>query len=133
VLDLIPMSWYGSLTQGTGIVYCIFFNSGNVYKSSDDGSTWSRLVLPFDTTNPAVGLYLDEGSATARYIYLATSHGIYMWKEGFEGDARQIYSSNGTILLQSFTGARMEGSTGSLMLSFVDNDALACEGDVDTV
>lgn len=127
VLDEIPMSWYGSLTQGSGIVYCTVFGSGNVYKSPDDGASWSRLDLPFDTTKKSTGLYFDESSATA-YLYLATSHGIYMWKEGFEGDARVIYASDGTILLQSFTGAR---SSTSLMLSFVDNDVTACDGVID--
>ena len=101
VLDEIPMSWYGSLTQNSGIIYCITYNSGIVYKSSDDGATWSSLSLPsFDTTNLAVGLYFDESAAPTRYIYFATTHAIYMWKEGYEASAREIYSTNGTILLQ---------------------------------
>ena len=131
VLDEIPMSFYGSLTENSGKVYCIVFGSANVYRSPDDGSTWSRLNLPFDTSNAAVGsLYLDESSATATYIYLATSHGIYMWKEGSESDARAIYTSDGTIFIQSFTGARMHG-TNTLMLSFVDTDVTACQGNHD--
>jgi len=130
VLDEIPMSWYGSLTQNSGIIYCTVFGSGNIYKSSDDGLNWTRLSLPFNSTNPAVGLYFDESAGSAaRYIYFATSRAIYMWKEGFEGDAREVYVSDPN-LLQSFAGARTEDST-VLMLSFVDNNATACEGDVD--
>ena len=89
------------------------------------------LDLPFDTSNPSVGFYLDEtAAATGRFIYFATSHGIYMWKEGQEADAREIYASDGTILLQSFTGARMEGSKSDLMLSFMDTDQTACGEDI---
>jgi hypothetical protein len=123
ILDKIPMSWYGSLVQDSGIIYCTFYYSGSIYKSIDDGETWEEVTtLPFDTTNPAVGLYFDESSApTSRYIYFATTHGIYMWKEGFESDAREIYTA--TNLLQSFTGSRTEDT---LMLSFVDTDMDAC-------
>ena len=113
MLDYIPNSWYGSLSQGSGVVYCTVFGSGRLFKSSDDGASWVSLDLPFDTSNPSVGFYLDEtAAATGRFIYFATSHGIYMWKEGQEADAREIYASDGTILLQSFTGARMEGKFG---------------------
>ena len=52
-----------------------------------------------------------------------------MWKVGSEADARQIYSTDGSSSIQSFTGAR----TGDvLMLSFVDSDTTACssEGDI---
>jgi len=126
-LDWIPMAWYGSLTENSGAVYCIVFGSGNVYSSADDGASWSRLVLPLavDITHPSVGLYLDE-SSSATYIYFATSRGIYMWEEGSEENtAREIYASDGTTFLQSFTGARTAGSS-VLMLSFVDNDGAAC-------
>ena len=130
VLDEIPLSWYGSLVRDSGIIYCAVFGSGNLYKSSDDGATWSLLSLLFDTTNLAVGLYLDESLVTSRYIYFATSHGIYMWKEGFEAYARAIYTTDGSTPLQSFTGARAQGST-KLMLSFVDTNTTACQDDHD--
>ena len=131
VLEEIPKQFVGSLVQNSGLVYCTTFNSGKVYKSSDDGLNWSQLNLPFETGDLAVGLYLDESSSPTRYIYFATSQGIYMWKDGSEMDARQIYSTDGASSIQSFTGAR---TADVLMLSFVDSDVTACaiEGDVTT-
>lgn len=131
VLDEIPLSWYGSLVQSSGIVFCIMFESASVYRSDDDGATWSLLNIPIDMTGQvAVGLYLDESAAPTRHIYFATSHAIYMWEDGMEANMRTIYAAS-SILLQSFTGARGEGMS-TLMLSFVDNDVTACQGDMDS-
>ena len=130
VLDEIPKQFYGSLVQNSGLVYCSTFNSGKVFKSSDDGLNWSQLsLLPFNTTNLAVGLFLDEISSPTRYIYFATTAGIYMWKDGHEADARQIHTMDGSTTIHSFTGAR-NGDV--LMLSFVDSDTTACEGDINS-
>ena len=129
VLDHVPMQWTGSLIENSGFVYVTCYETGHIYKSIDDGGNWTYVDVPFNNTNPAVGIFLDETSATTRYIYFATSHGVFMWKDGEESEAREIWAPDGNMLLQSFTGARSElGSTGSslITLAFIDSDNAAC-------
>ena len=130
LLDLVPMSWYPSLIQNSGIVYVTFFASGKVYRSENDGSSWEEIIVPYNVTNESVGLYLDESASPDRYVYHATTHGIFMWKEGEENKAREIWTSDGTVLLQSFTGGRVDvNGVSTLTLAFVDDDVTACDFD----
>ena len=129
VLDHVPMQWTGSLIENSGFVYVTCYETGHIYKSMDNGGNWTYVDVPFNNTNPAVGLFLDEASASTRYIYFATSHGVFMWKDGEESQAREIWASDGNMLLRSFTGARSElGNTGSplITLAFIDSDDAAC-------
>lgn len=125
-LESIPKQWTGSLVPNSGILYVTMFGTGMVYRSNDDGATWSSVSsLPHNTSNEAVGLYLDESALPERYVYFATTQEIIMWKEGEESQARTVWTSDGTALLQSFTGAR-SSSNGKLTLAFVDSNATAC-------
>ena len=128
-LDYVPLQWVGSLLETSDIMFATMHDGGGIYRSSDNGLNWSKVSLPFNDTNIATGLFFDQSSSPPQ-LYFATSHGIFMWEDGEEASAREIWRpTNDETLIKSFTGGR--SATGRLTLAIVDNNVTACEGQSD--
>lgn len=125
-LDYIPHQFVGSLLPSSDVMFATMNSGGGVYRSSNNGLDWAKVILPFNDTNEATGLYFDQSSSPAQ-VYFATSHSIFMWEDGQESQARQIWSPSEGTLIQSFSGGR-SADTGRLSLFAVDDDISACSG-----
>mmetsp|Transcript_33846 Transcript_33846/g.40556 ORF Transcript_33846/g.40556 Transcript_33846/m.40556 type:complete len:790 (+) Transcript_33846:2-2371(+) len=129
-LDYIPKQWVGSMILNSRYMLVTTIGGG-IYRSTDDGETWSKVPIPDSHAEPSVGLYLDESISPA-IIYSGTEHGIYLWQDGAEESARQILSvdASTSAKLMSFTGSR-SALSGRLTLTYVDSDEAACSGNSD--
>mmetsp|Transcript_2777 Transcript_2777/g.4055 ORF Transcript_2777/g.4055 Transcript_2777/m.4055 type:complete len:532 (-) Transcript_2777:2424-4019(-) len=124
LLDSNPKQWVTSLQNNSG--YVLVSVHEGLYRSLDDGLTWSEVPVPSSHTNSPRGLFLDE-SIDPPLVFMGTPSGIYIWQDGDEVNARQVWNASESPLL-SFSGGRTDNS-GRVTLSFVDLNINDCDVD----
>jgi len=93
------------ITPATGSGTTLYFGSIALYKSTDGGSTWSKIADPYNRNGRAVFVHPDQhlgvvSASSPDTIYFCTDGGVYRSKDG----GQTFENLNATLTLAQFNG-----------------------------